>query len=43
MSCAIKHIMLVLVKDKYVAVSQCSAAHRFITRPYEVMEKDAEG
>ncbi len=43
MSCIVKHIMLVLVKDKYIVVSQCSVAHRFMTRPYEVMEKDAEG
>jgi hypothetical protein len=43
MSCVIKHIMLVLAKDKCVAVNQCSATHRFITRPYEVMEKDIEG
>jgi len=29
MSCVAKHIMLVLVKDKYMAVNQCLITHRF--------------
>ena len=37
-----KHIMLVLVKDEYVAANQCLTTHRFMTRPYEVVEKDVE-
>jgi hypothetical protein len=34
--------MMVLVKDKYIAVNQCLTTPRFMTRPCEVMEKDVE-